>query len=297
LTTTVSETLSTSISLGFPIDPNGSWNPLVSCSSPSIVRISDITDNKTEVASYNASSFSPGITLPARFKDNSDDGGAKRWLTSGDSAIKPPIGWTSPGPGCTTTNSKGIVVASFVEIDGVKRSTVTAGDCDDYNNTNRFDPINGGGPMGGTYCDSVFNVYDPSIVPNYNTACRNPSDPTCYGIIHIEIDHDWKAAGYCPISSTGWSCNASLLNTSTTTSTLLDVQGFVYWDANHTINGVVYCETCSPVHSFNGWEIHPLAAWRIHVSTTSTTSTLKFFVHDFLSHFVIELLLGYRFNF
>src|SRR5438552_19173109 len=43
----------------------------------------------------------------------------------------------------------------------------------------------------------------------------------------------------------------------TTTSTLIDVQGFVYWDPDHlTVQW----------HSFSGWEIHPLTAWRQHQS-------------------------------
>ena len=257
---------------GFPVDSSGSWSPLVHCTSPWIVRISDITDNMTQIASYNNSTFSPGILLPSGFVDNASDGGVKRWLTSGDSAIQPPLGWMSPGPAggaCTITNLKGQVVTAFVEIDGIKRSDIKTGDCNDYNNTKSYDPINGEGPMGGTYCDSVFNVYDPSIVQNYTTACQSSSDTTCYGIIHVEIDHDWKAAGYCPKNSIGWSCNANLLNSSTTTSTLLDIQGFVYWDSNHT-NA---CAECVQQHSFSGWEIHPLTAWRIHQNISSSTTT------------------------
>src|SRR5436305_1698072 len=38
-------------------------------------------------------------------------------------------------------------------------------------------------------------------------------------------------------------------------STLIDVQGFVYWDPDHLT---------AQWHSFNGWEIHPLTAWRQH---------------------------------
>ena len=267
------KTLSTS-SLGLSADPIGSWSPLVPCSSPiPIVRITDITDNMTQMSSYNNSPFSPGITLPTGFIDNAADGGAKRWLTSGDSTTHPPSGWVSPGPSCAITNLKGQIAASFVEIDGVMRTSFLGGDCNDYNNTNSFDPINGGGPMGGKYCDTTFNVYDPSIVSN-PTLCSNSTVPVpaCYGIIHVEIDHDWKAAGYCPSTSKGWSCNANLLNSSTTTSTLLDIQGFVYWDTNHTSNGVQDCAMCQPQHSFSGWEIHPLTAWRIHQSTSTVTA-------------------------
>jgi PKD repeat protein len=37
--------------------------------------------------------------------------------------------------------------------------------------------------------------------------------------------------------------------------TLIDFQGFVYWD-NNNVN--------SAGHSFSGWELHPLTGWRIH---------------------------------
>jgi multisubunit Na+/H+ antiporter MnhC subunit len=262
----------------FPVDPNGSWNPLVPCSSPAIVRITDITDNMTGQTSYNNSPFAPGITLPAGFIDNANDGGAKRWLTSGNSTLHPPSGWKSPGPGCTITNSKGQIVASFVEIDGVKRTSFSlvpgvSGDCDDYNNTNSYDPVNGGGPMGAQYCDTTFNIYDPTIVANPDT-CANSTVPVpaCYGIIHVEIDHDWKARGYCPSTSQGWSCNANVLYSDTTTSTLLDVQGFIYWDTNHTSTGGTNdCPVCEPQHSFSGWELHPFTAWRIHPSPTEVS--------------------------
>src|SRR5437667_7858955 len=44
----------------FAVDSSGSWNSLVPCNSPQIVRISDITDNMTGSGSYNNSLFSPG---------------------------------------------------------------------------------------------------------------------------------------------------------------------------------------------------------------------------------------------
>src|SRR5439155_4215374 len=41
-------------------------------------------------------------------------------------------------------------------------------------------------------------------------------------------------------------------------STLIDIQGFVYWDPVHV---------CCGYHSFSGWEIHPITAWRPHQTT------------------------------
>src|SRR5438445_11302357 len=214
--------------LQFPLG-SGSWNARVPCSSPWIVRITDITANMSGSASQTSSIFNPGSPN-------------KRWLTPGST----PPGWVSPGPPCTITNSHG-TVAVFVEIDGVKRGGIVNEDC-----SGSYDAINGGTSTGGSYCDSTFNIYDPVVVPNDSTSCTSSTDHTCYGKIHSEIDHDWKAARYCGSSTT---CDDVALGSQTTTSTLIDVQGFVYWDPDHLT---------AQWHNFNGWEIHPLTAWRPH---------------------------------
>ncbi len=228
----------------FPLG-SGSWNPRISCPSPWIVRITDITDNMTGSASQTNSIFNPGITSPV--------GVAKRWLTPGAT----PPGWVSPGPPCTITNSHG-TVAVFVEIDGVKQDGIVNEDC-----TGNYDPVNGGSSNGASYCDSTTTLYDPAIVPNISGSCTSSTDPTCYGRIHAEIDHDWKAATYCGSSTT---CDAVALS-SQTTSTLLDVQGFIFWDPGNVNQGW---------HNFNGWEIHPFTAWRVHQSNPSLTSNFTF---------------------
>src|SRR5438876_4410803 len=231
--------------LQFPAG-SGSWNARVPCSSPWIVRITDITDNKTGSASQSSSIFSPGITSPV--------GIAKRWLTPGST----PPGWVSPGPPCTITNSHGTVVV-FVEIDGVQREGIANEDC-----SSTYDTVNGGTSMGASYCDSTFDIYDPAIVPNDSASCTSSTDPTCYGKIHSEIDHDWKAEHYCGSSTT---CDDVALGSQTTTSTLIDVQGFVNWDPDHlTVQW----------HNFNGWEIHPLTAWRQHQVSSSLTTSFTF---------------------
>src|SRR5713101_2011491 len=229
----------------FPVG-SGSWNPKVPCSSPWILRVTDITDNMTGSSSLSSSIFSPGITSPV--------GTAKRWLTPGST----PPGWTSPGPPCTITNSHG-TVAMFVEIDGVKRASLVNEDC-----TGTYDTVNGGGSNGGSYCDSTFNFYDPGVVPNYSTSCTSASDPSCYGRIHSEIDHDWKAAKYCGASTT---CDDAALSSQTTTSSQIDFQGFIYWDPGNLNQAW---------HSFNGWEIHPLTSWRVHQSNPSLTASFNF---------------------
>src|SRR3989440_9009354 len=162
----------------FPVG-SGSWNARVPCSSPWIVRITDITDNKTGSASQTSSSFSPGSPN-------------KRWLTSGAT----PPGWVSPGPPCTMTSSHG-TVAVFVEIDGVKREGIVNEDC-----SGSYDAINGGTSNGGAYCDSTFNIYEPAIVSNDSTSFTNSTDHTFYGKNHFEIYHDLKAPGHCGSSPT-----------------------------------------------------------------------------------------------
>src|SRR2546425_7431373 len=229
----------------FPV-ASSSWNPRVPCASPWIVRVTDITDNMTGSSSLSNSIFNPGITSPV--------GTAKRWLTPGGT----PPGWVSPGPPCTITNSHG-TVAMFVEIDGVKRASLVNEDC-----TGSYDAVNGGSSNGGSYCDSTFNFYDPAVVPNYSTSCTSSSDPSCYGRIHSEFDHDWKAAKYCGASTT---CDDAALNSQTTTSSLIDFQGFIYWDPGNLNQAW---------HSFSGWEIHPLTGWRVHQSNPSLTASFTF---------------------
>src|SRR3989475_3717094 len=221
----------------------GSWNSNVKC-TPSTERITDITSNQTGTSSFNASPFSPGIPTTV------SGGDAKRWL----SYEQDPLGWPPAGAACTITNNFGKQQGCFVEVDGVKRAGAVFED-----SSTSYDPTNGGGSYGGaTVSDFTFNVYDPAIVSNYGTSCTTAKDPTCYGRIHMEIDHDWQAAKYC---GSGTSCDPSTLSSQTTSDvTLIDFQGFVYWDGNNAN---------SASHSFSGWELHPLTGWRIHPSALS----------------------------
>jgi PKD repeat protein len=223
----------------------GSWNPDVGC-APMNVRITDITVNATGSTSFNSSPFSPGITTTVT------GGVAKRWLTPGPT----PPGWNSPGPACSIINKFGKNQTLFVEIDGVMRSGGVFQD-----NSTHYDATNGGGSYGGVvYNDFTFNIWDPSIVSNYTSSCTSAGDPTCYGRIHLEIDHDWQAAGYC---GAGTACDPNALASQTASgSTLIDFQGFVYWDGPQVNSGG---------HSFSGWELHPLTAWRIHQTTPAPT--------------------------
>jgi hypothetical protein len=170
----------------------------------------------------------------------SDGGGAKRWLTNNLGSALP--GWVSPGSQCTIKNLKGSSVASFVEIDNLKvTANKVSRDC-----SSSYDPINGGTSMRGTFCDYVFNAYDPSVKPS---SCTSASGSTCWGIITVETDQDWQGAGYCATQ-----CNAtSLANLiAAHPNAEIDIQGFVYWDPG---------ELTHQGHSFSGWEIHPLTSW------------------------------------
>jgi hypothetical protein len=256
-----SSATSSSGSLQFPVDSGGSWNPKVPCSSPWIVRITDITDNATGTASYNSSIFNPGITPPKSYANKIYPGNIIAWLTNatGDSL---PRGWVSPGPSCTVTNSKGQIVGAFVEIDGVKRAGLTNEGC-----AARYGPLDGGGtfPNGETFCNYTFNIYDPSVVSNYATSCSNSTDPTCYGRMHVIINRDWLAAGYC---GPGTPCdNTTLGTTYHPYNALFDIQGFVYWGAP-----LASVSLNQSWHNYIGWEINPLTAWRVH-SNSSTADT------------------------
>ena len=224
-----------------PTTTSTSWNPKVQC-TPLIVRITDITANQTGSASYSASPFSPGTTTTV------SNGAAKRWLTPGST----PPGWVSPGPSCTSPRRASLLV----EIDGIERDSVTSED-----SASTYDATNGGTSHAATY-DNTFNIFDPTILSNLSASCTSASDPTCYGRIHAEIDHDWLAAGYC---GTGTTCDPSALASQTSySSTKIDIQGFVNWDPDHLTTGW---------HSYNGWEIHSVTAWRLSGQQDFSIST------------------------
>jgi len=68
------------------------------------------------------------------------------------------------------------------------------------------------------------------------------SVPADFRAIHIEIDGNFRAKGWAPKTPPG--------------GKLIDVQGFVYWDPNHTK---------AAFHHHSGWELHSFTAWRLAV--------------------------------
>ena len=61
-----------------------------------------------------------------------------------------------------------------------------------------------------------------------------------YNWLDVEIDGTWFDAKVAPAPLPP-------------VGTHIDVQGFVFWDPGHVD---------ASWHSFSGWELHPLAAWR-----------------------------------
>jgi PKD repeat protein len=92
----------------------------------------------------------------------------------------------------------------------------------------------------GSFCDTTFNAQDPKCASSDVYLCR----------MHMEIDQAWKSAGVAPQNPP-------------TTTQLFDVQGFVYWDSGRD---------AYQWHSYSGWEIHALTAWRL-ASNNSPLST------------------------
>ena len=102
--------------------------------------------------------------------------------------------------------------------------------------------------------DVVVSCYAHATPSDGDYACilvdpSAPSTTTTYmKRIHIETDKKFQAA-------VGWSVPPK--------QTPLDVQGFVYWDPNHTT---------SAQHSYTGWELHSFTAWRPTQGLTPTAT-------------------------
>ncbi len=217
---------------------DSSWNPRVSCTA-SVVTIEQILGNQNNSfggATESGSIFNPGILAKS-------PGDAKRWLA----------------PPCTITNADGQGVSTFVEIVGVQRGFLLN---EDY--SVHFDPVNGGGPYpnGMNTSDTTFNIFTPGYNDASGHGCSNINATGCMHTIHLEFDHDWKAAGYCGPNTV---CDPyQMAAQSAVGKTLLDVQGFIYWDPEHADDAS---------HGYSGWELHPLAGWRLHgVSSFFTLS-------------------------
>src|SRR2546425_8098867 len=227
-------------SCGPNVTCDSSWNPRVTCTAQ-VVTIEQILGSQSSSfggATESGSNFNPGIRAPAK-------GDAKRWLTPGPT----PPQWTPNGPPCTITNADGQTVGAVVEILGVQRVFLLN---EDFAVPPNFDPVNGGiaFPSPGPFGDTTFNIFTPGY-----GICKSTNTTGCMHAMHAEIDRDWKAAGYCGPNTV---CDVYPMAvgpvSSAVNKTRIDVQGFIYWDPDHANDAS---------HSFSGWEIHPLTAWRI----------------------------------
>jgi len=140
-----------------------------------------------------------------------------------------PYSKRSTSPPCTVTLANGTVLPTLVEIHGVKVGFVSNDEC---------------GSVFANICDKTFNSCNAVLAPN----CAS-SYPDTMHKVHTEIDMYWQKNGIAPPTPTSGS--------------IIDVQGFVYWDDAHVSDSW---------HSFSGWEIHPLSAWRLSSSSSALTA-------------------------
>ncbi len=116
---------------------------------------------------------------------------------------------------------------TYVEVHGVQRSstTMTVEDC-----STTYDSVNV--PITGT-----------SSYPNGEVCDQTGDVSSGSDSVHIEIDHDWSATA-------GWAPPMIRLDS---TSQLVDLQGFVYFDNSH-------------------WELHPLTGWKLSTEDFSVST-------------------------
>src|SRR5207245_7825788 len=112
----------------------------------------------------------------------------------------------------------------------------------------RIKPINESiNNLNSRHTDTTNNI----STPEYGT-CQSTNTTSCMHQLHAEIDHDWKGASYCGPNT---ACdNNTLVAQTAAYKSLIDIQGFVFWDADHVNESY---------HNCAGWEIHPVTAWRI----------------------------------
>src|SRR5467141_17156 len=185
-----------------------SWNSNVTCGAD-LVLVQDVL----------GSAYPSQALIGSRYQTNASAGGIpnKRALH----------------PSCTLTNKTGQTLSTFVEVHGVY---LPAYPFDKHDCSHGYNPVNGGGPYPNhaQFCDAVGDVLAVGTAETFGSRNRK---------IHVEIDQDWLAKGFC--GSQVSSCNnVSALEYLSAGAIALDLQGFVFWDDDH-------------------WEIHPLTGMRL----------------------------------
>lgn len=95
----------------------------------------------------------------------------------------------------------------------------------------------------------------------FNLIDDNDPDPNVYmRTIHVEDSATFQQAGIGPPLTI-----TPGLATTLVAGQRIDIQGFVFWDTGHTTDAW---------HSHSGWEIHPLASWRINPASPPVSTLL-----------------------
>src|SRR2546426_3461377 len=199
------------------------------------------------VAAQSVSAWNPNVSCSAwviTFQNVTGTSGAisTPWQTSSTTGGVPNKRALSPP--CTITNTKGQLVSTLVQINGIYLPHLTYGDC-----STTYNSVNGGGPYpdrngdgkADTFCDDYGDIHS---IGGGSTG------------IHIEFDQDWLAKGYCGPGHSPCD-NETITQYFSTGGISLDVQGFVYWDAGH-------------------WELHPFTAWKLSSSPQPFTTSFTY---------------------
>ena len=211
--------------------PVGSWNGAVPC-SPTLTTIENVVGS-VPIQRVPSDPTSVGADYSG--------GGFKLAgnLAFGSSPSNWPFSKRALQPPCNVNG-----IPTFVELHNVSLTVQPA--VATYDCRTAYDVANGAAPFtNGQNCDVVFSVGNPSA-----NNC-----PSCFmHRIYAEIDGDWNASGTAP-------------PTPPAPGQLIDVQGFVYWDAD-SLN--------FSSHNWSGWELHPFTAWRYsQTKPTAPTVTIQ----------------------
>jgi hypothetical protein len=104
-------------------------------------------------------------------------------------------------------------------------------------------------PSPNAFGDMTLTISNPAYWANGN-------QPTP-GIhrMHVEIDRGWQAYAVDTQDPSWDAVNGHVTLRNLAYGTLIDLQGFVYWDPAHLTEAF---------HNYSGFELHPVTAWRLH---------------------------------
>src|SRR5437879_8575182 len=104
--------------------------------------------------------------------------------------------------------------------------------------------------------DTTFSIYTPGFNHVNSIGCSATNTTGCVHTIHVEFDHDWKAAEYCGPNTV---CDPHAMAVGPVSSavdkTLIDFQGFIYLDPDHASDDA---------HTYHGWQPPPRTSSELH---------------------------------